>query len=144
MRSVEREGLKESVFLTGYVDDETLAAMYNAAVGVLYPSHEEGFGLPPLEAMACGTPVAASNVGAIRETLGDAALLIAPSDVQGWVAAFSKLSASEEQSQIARDRRIQFANRFSWGKCAKAVRAVYEEIMEQSHSRKSGYFVSSH
>src|SRR5262249_31892651 len=79
--------LTDYVHFTGYVDDADLPALYSAAELFVFPSLYEGFGLPPLEAMACGTPVVTSNVSSLPEVVGDAALIVDPYDVEGLAAA---------------------------------------------------------
>jgi glycosyltransferase involved in cell wall biosynthesis len=80
------------VILTGQVSDDDLAAIYTGAHALVFPSDEEGFGLPPVEALACGTPVVASETRVLREVLGDRATWVAPGDVEGLVAAAEAIS----------------------------------------------------
>ncbi len=78
-----RLGLGDRIHFAGYVDDETLARLYSGTAGLVYPSLYEGFGLPVLEAMACGAPVICSNSSSLPETAGDAALYVRPDDAEG-------------------------------------------------------------
>ena len=87
LAAIEACGVKDSVVLPGYVAAEEKALWYAAATAFVFPSLYEGFGLPPLEAMACGTPVVTSNAASLPEVVGDAGLMLAPDDVSGWAAA---------------------------------------------------------
>ena len=82
------------VVLTGAVDDDDLAAIYTGARALVFPSDDEGFGLPTVEALACGTPVVASDVPALREVLGDRATFVAPDDLAGLLAAAAEAPAA--------------------------------------------------
>ena len=79
--TIDKLNIRDDVVFTGYVQDEDLPALYNAADLFVYPSLYEGFGLPPLEAMACGTPVITSNTSSLPEVVGDAGIMIDPYDV---------------------------------------------------------------
>jgi glycosyltransferase involved in cell wall biosynthesis len=119
-----------NVVLTGWLGNETLPGLYAAAEFFCYPSLYEGFGLPPLEAMAAGTPVVAGNYGAAREVLGEAALIVDPLDVDGLVDALRSLASDE-----ALRRRLQVAGRaratgFRWEDTAKATIGVYRSVLQ--------------
>jgi glycosyltransferase involved in cell wall biosynthesis len=107
----------------GYVSDADLPALYAAASVFAYPSLYEGFGIPPLEAMACGTPVVASTAGALPEVLGDAALLVDPYD-EGALA--EALRAAVDDRGTLRRRGIERAARYSWQRAAAETWRVYE------------------
>jgi glycosyltransferase involved in cell wall biosynthesis len=107
---------------SGYVPDEALPELYAAARVFAYPSLYEGFGIPPLEAMACGTPVVASTGGALPEVLGDAALLVDPRDVDALAQA---LEAALADSGDLRRRGLEQAARFDWAKTAEQTWQVY-------------------
>jgi glycosyltransferase involved in cell wall biosynthesis len=107
----------------GYVADDDLPVLYAAASVFAYPSLYEGFGIPPVEAMACGTPVVASTAGALPEVLGDAALLVAPTDEDALAQAL--LAAAEDRGELRR-RGVLRAARFAWPKAAAETWAVYE------------------
>ncbi len=109
---------------TGYVDDADLPDLYTAASVFAYPSLYEGFGMPPVEAMACGTPVVASTAGALPEVLGDAALLVDPYDESALAAA---LQVAASDSGTLRKRGIERAARYTWAKAAAETWQVYTE-----------------
>lgn len=104
------------VILTGEVDDDDLAALYSGARALVFPSDDEGFGLPPVEALACGTPVVASDVPVLREVLGDRATFVAPDDLAGLLAAGQRAT-----------RPAPPAPKWSWEDAAHATWRVYEE-----------------
>ena len=106
----------------GHVSDAELLALYRGASCLLYPSRAEGFGFPPLEAMACGTPVVAARAGSLPEVVGDAAPLVDPDDVAGLADAVAAVLA---QPAPWRERGLAQAARFSWPACAEATVAVY-------------------
>lgn len=119
------------VRLTGYVDEEDLPALYSAADLLAYPSLYEGFGLPALEAMACGTPVVASRAGALPEVVGDAGVLLDPLDVEGWVEALASLLRDEERrrelSRLGRER----AAGLTWERAARQTVQVYRRVLNR-------------
>jgi glycosyltransferase involved in cell wall biosynthesis len=107
---------------SGYVDDDALPELYAAARVFAYPSLYEGFGIPPLEAMASGTPVVASTAGALPEVLGDAALLVPPHDTDALAQA---LEAAAQDSGELRRRGLERAARFTWAAAAEQTWQVY-------------------
>jgi glycosyltransferase involved in cell wall biosynthesis len=123
---VERLGLGEAVLFTGYVPAEELAALYNCAELFVFPSLYEGFGLPVLEAMACGVPVVTSNVSAMPEVAGDAALLIEPRDIEGLADAMERPLRHSRVRASLRSRGLKRAAQFSWERAARETVAVYE------------------
>ncbi|MCX7682258.1 MAG: glycosyltransferase family 4 protein, partial [Anaerolineae bacterium] len=123
--SVEALGLTERVIFAGYVDNETLPLWYNAATVLAYPSLYEGFGLPVLEAQACGTPVLASNTSSLPEAAGDAAIMVPPDDVEALATALDQLLSSEGLRQEMRERGLRHAAQFSWQRTARETAQVY-------------------
>lgn len=126
-QAIHSLGLDAHVLRPGYVADEDLPALYSAARVFAFPSRYEGFGLPPLEAMACGTPVVAANTSSIPETLGDAALFTAAEDADEFAAQLAKAFGEESVRTDLRARGLARVKRFSWRKMAEEVLAVYKE-----------------
>lgn len=119
---------REGVKLTGYIADEDLPAVYSAATAFVFPSLYEGFGLPPLEAMACGTPVVCSNVSSMPEVVGDAALLVDPEDELDIQAALRKIMNEPDVAHELRDRGTERAALFAWSRVAEETQAVYDRL----------------
>jgi len=122
---VTREGLSEFVHFPGFVADEDLPALYTLADLFAFPSLYEGFGMPPLEAMACGTPVVASNNSSLPEAVGAAALLVDAEDVEGLADAMARvLGSAVLQTRLADLGRAQAA-RFTWQSAAQKLLEAY-------------------
>jgi glycosyltransferase involved in cell wall biosynthesis len=117
------------VHLLGFVDDADLPALYRQAAVFAFPSLYEGFGLPPLEAMACGTPVVASTASSVPEAVGDAGVLVDPLDVQGWAEAISALLAGEGRDRLI-ERGLARAATFTWTRMARRWLALAEQVAE--------------
>ncbi|MER3469664.1 MAG: glycosyltransferase family 1 protein, partial [Thermoflexus sp.] len=133
LRELEGEGRARWV---GFVPEEELPAWYNAATLFAYPSRYEGFGMPPLEAMACGTPVIASRIPALQEGLGEAALLVDPDDLDGWVAALRRLLDAEDLREALRARGLARARSFPWAATAEATVRFYNKILTEGTPRR--------
>jgi len=127
-KRIEDMALADAIRLIGYVPDEDLPAVMSGATLFLYPSLYEGFGLPPLEAMACGTPVVASNTSSLPEVVGDAALTVDPYDVEGLTKAMEQLLTDQELQNEMRTRGLARAKLFSWERTARETLKVYEEV----------------
>ncbi len=127
--AVEQANLADHVHFVGYVADEDLPALYSGALAFVYPSLYEGFGLPPLEAMACGTPVICSNVASLPEVVGDAARLITPTDVDGLVAALFAVATDAGLRVALTEQGYRRVAQFSWRRCAEDTLAVYREAL---------------
>jgi glycosyltransferase involved in cell wall biosynthesis len=110
---------------TGYVSDAGLAALYRGARCFVYPSRYEGFGVPPLEAMQCGTPVITANTSSLPEVVGDAGLMVDPLDRDGFAAAMLALCGDEAGRAAARARGLAQAARFSWSRTLAATLDAY-------------------
>lgn len=108
----------------GYIPDEDLPALYAGAVFFIMPSLLEGFGLTVLEAMACGTPVIASQAGALPEIVGNAALLVDPTSVEGMTEAIRRLLVEEDRRWYLRKKGLERACQFSWEAAAQRIRAI--------------------
>jgi glycosyltransferase involved in cell wall biosynthesis len=127
--TVARLGLEARVRCTGYVPDADLPGLYAGALGFCYPSLYEGFGLPPLEAMACGTPTITSNVSSLPEVVGDAALMVDPLAVADIAAALRRLLTDEAARCEYRRRGLTRAPQFSWARTALQTRDVYDVVV---------------
>ena len=124
-----RYGLEDSAQFVGTLDEADLAVLYSHAGVFALPSLYEGFGLPVLEAMACGAPVVASNAGPLPEVAGDAAVLLPPEDAQIWARAMLRVFTDAAQGEELRRRGFARAATFSWQKAAVATREAYHEAL---------------
>jgi len=121
-----------------FIDEEDKPAMYSGASLFVFPSLYEGFGLTPLEAMSCGTPVVCSNRTSLPEVVGDAALIVDPEDTRALVEAMRRVLTNEELRKDLRARSLQRATQFNWNKTADETITVYEETFTRStNSRKT-------
>jgi glycosyltransferase involved in cell wall biosynthesis len=132
---VKRLGLEGRVIFPGYVGDEDKAALLSEAVALVYPSLYEGFGLPVLEAMACGTPVLTSNVSSLPEVAGHAALLVDPLDVESMAARISHIMMDGDLRRVLIERGYQQVHKFSWTEAAHQVLEVLESVAWQPTAR---------
>lgn len=121
LKMVADLGLDEDVVFTGFVPDKVLPTLYSAASVFIYPSLYEGFGLPILEAMACGTPVVASNITSMPEVVGDAGLMFDPYDVEEICKKIYRILSNEDRRNELVMKGKQRARKFSWEKTAKEV-----------------------
>ena len=121
-------GLERDVVFREDISDEELAASYSNAVCLVLPSLYEGFGLPPLEAMACGCPVVVSTAGSLPEIAGDAALLVDPRDTGGLANAVRRIIGEEGTRKELIERGLRRAGEFSWERAARETTAVYEAV----------------
>lgn len=115
-----------------YVSGEELRALYSLAHAFLFPSLYEGFGLPALEAMSCGTPVVTSNYGAPNEVCGPAALTVDPESPDDIAAALRNLFDDDKLWQAQRQRGLEHAKRFNWRQCALDTLTVYRDILDEA------------
>jgi glycosyltransferase involved in cell wall biosynthesis len=115
----------DRVILAGYVPDEDLAALYSGALAFVYPSFYEGFGLPPLEAMQCGTPVITSNTSSLPEVVGDAGIMVSPTDADALSQAMLDLYSQAGVYRSLSARSLARARQFSWKRYADDVVASY-------------------
>ncbi len=128
LQQVRVLGLEGEVILAGFIPDEDLPALYSSSALLAYPSLYEGFGLPVLEALACGTPVVCSNASSLPEVAGDAALLVDPLDVSAWVQALSRVLADEDLREEMRMKGLAQATRFSWERAARETLGIYASL----------------
>lgn len=120
--------LQERVHMTGYVDDADLPALYNLAQVVAQPSLYEGFGIPIVEAMACGIPVVAANNSSLPEAAGDAGLLVDAQDSEALADALSRALIDSQLRRTMIERGLAQAGRFTWQKAAETLHATYQQI----------------
>jgi glycosyltransferase involved in cell wall biosynthesis len=128
-------GLEDQVIFPGYVADEELPALYGAAEVFVFPSLFEGFGLPVLEAMACGAPVVCSNATSLPEVAGDAALMVSPQDTAGLATAIQRVLADAELRAKLASLGMAQARRFTWEETARQTLAVYQQVYEKSDGK---------
>jgi glycosyltransferase involved in cell wall biosynthesis/ubiquinone/menaquinone biosynthesis C-methylase UbiE len=125
---VAERGLAKRVKFLGYVQEADLRVLYSAAKLFVYPSIYEGFGLPPLEAMACGAPVITSNTSALPEVVGDAAFLVDPHDGEALYQAMERVLCDHDLRARMRRQSLARATLFSWERTAEETLAVYEDV----------------
>ena len=128
-RAVHRYDIHRYVRFLGYVPDETLAVLYRLASVFVFPSLYEGFGLPPLEAMASGTPVVTSNVSSLPEVVGDAAILVDPYSAQAIADGILKVLRSTHLRDDLRRRGLKRSQEYSWARSVQRVREIYDEVL---------------
>lgn len=128
--AIQVQKLSEHVHFIGFADDADLPALYSNAACVALPSLYEGFGLPVLEAMACGTPVVTSNLSSLPEVAGDAALLIDPLDVDALVHALERLLTDSALRERMITAGIQRAARFTWERSAAQLSDIYTILLQ--------------
>jgi len=132
---VEALALDQDVLFPGYVPNDELPLWYNAALALVYPSLYEGFGLPVLEALACGTPVLTSNVSSLPEAAGDAALTVDPHDVEALAEGLNRLLTDEPLRDRLRTRGLAHARRFTWPHTAReTVRTYWRALAEEGET----------
>jgi glycosyltransferase involved in cell wall biosynthesis len=130
LRSLIRRGARtDGVELLGFVPDRDLFALYETARLLLYPSLQEGFGLPVLEAMACGCPVITANTSSLPEVAGDAAILADPSDAPRLAEAIQKLLTDDGLARELSRKGLERAALFSWERCARETVEVYRAVL---------------
>ncbi|MGI8659436.1 MAG: glycosyltransferase family 4 protein [Thermoleophilaceae bacterium] len=130
-----RLGVERRVRHLGYLPSDLLPALYRAAEAVVFPSLYEGFGSPPLEAMACGCPVASSQTGALGETAGPATLGLDPRSPESIAHAIDRVTRESELRERLRDRGLRHAATFTWQACAQRHDEVYARVGATSPSR---------
>lgn len=136
-KTVETLGLGDSTFFVGRVTDEELHQLYVGARCHVHPAFYEGFGLPPLEAMACGTPTVVSNTSSLPEVVGDAALLVDPINWEEMAVAIHRLLVDEDLHAEMRQKGLQRAAVFSWSRAAAETLDVYRAVVQEQRLRSA-------
>ena len=127
--AVAEAGIADYTVFTGFVEDEDLAPLYSGALAFIYLSLYEGFGLPPLEAMKCGTAVITSNTSSLPEVVGDAGKMYDPADGDGICQGLLDLLSDSELRNEMRQRSLRRSALFSWERCARETIAAYEKAL---------------
>jgi glycosyltransferase involved in cell wall biosynthesis len=129
IKKIVREmSLQSDVVMLDYVVENDMPKIYNIADVLVFPSLYEGFGLPVLEAMACGTPVITSNTTSIPEVVGDAGIMLDPNDIKGFENAMYEVLTNNEIRQEMREKGLKRTKMFTWERCAKETLTIYEKI----------------
>jgi glycosyltransferase involved in cell wall biosynthesis len=131
-RAVHKYQLHRYVRFLGFVPDKTLAVLYRLASVFVFPSLYEGFGLPPLEAMASGTPVVTSNVSSLPEVVGDAAVLVDPYSAEAIAEGILTVLRSTHLRDDLRRRGLERAHEYSWNRSVRRVREIYAEVVQNA------------
>jgi glycosyltransferase involved in cell wall biosynthesis len=134
-RQIESLQLQDRVKFTGYIPDPDLPLVYNLAQILLYPSRYEGFGFPPLEAMACGTPVITTAVSAMQDQVGEAGLLVPPQDEPALFDAMRRLMHDRLLRNDLSTRGQRQANNFTWDQTALKTLQVYQRVVTSRQSQ---------
>ncbi len=132
---IKKAQLGDRLLCTGYLSDEELCALYSSCRAFIYPSIYEGFGLPPLEAMACGAPVITSRIPSLVETVGSAALLVSPTDVQDMSRTIIGLLKDDNEREKLSAAGQKRAAEFSWDRTARLTRDVYDRALRKESRR---------
>jgi glycosyltransferase involved in cell wall biosynthesis len=127
--------LHRRIFFAGHVDDETLACLYTGASAFVFPSLYEGFGLPILEAMACGCPVICSNAASLPEVAGDAAFQLDPTDAEGLAHALDSVLTDSTLRRSMIQKGIERAQQFSWKETAAKTLEVFTRVAGDKSGR---------
>lgn len=129
-KRVDQLGMAAQTRFVGVVDDVQLVTLYQRATVFVFPSRYEGFGLPVLEAMACGCPVISSDASSLPEVVGDAALLVNPSDINGFLEQLTRVLTDQKLRQALREKGLARAALFSWERTARETVRVYQKVMK--------------
>ncbi|MGA2667111.1 MAG: glycosyltransferase family 1 protein [Patescibacteria group bacterium] len=127
----KKTGVADKIIFTGYLEkDEELPLYFQAAEMLIFPSLLEGFGLPLLQAMACGTPVVSSNTSSLPEVMGEGGVLIDPQNINAWVEEIMRIVDEPEYRQKLIKQGLNQAEKFSWEKCARETLEIYKEVYQ--------------
>jgi len=127
---VQQLGLQDHVLFTGYMADEDLVLLYNLAAAVVLPSFCEGFGLPAVEAAACGTPSVVTTESPLVELLGAGTIGVAPDDSEGWLKALTAVLGDERRRETMGSAALAAAARLSWKESARHLLSIFDEVLE--------------
>jgi glycosyltransferase involved in cell wall biosynthesis len=128
LQDVEELVAEQEVVYLGRIPDDDLPVLYSLCDVFVFPSLYEGFGLPPLEAMACGTPVICSNSSSLPEVVGDAGILVSAEDVDGLADAMGALLNDPDRRAMLAQRALERAHRFTWEAAAERMLNIYHRI----------------
>lgn len=137
LAQIDRLGLRERIVLLDAPSDADLLALYNGATALALPSYYEGFGLPVLEAMACGAPVVISDRGSLPEIAGEAALVADPDDPGALATALQRVSFEDDLRSELRRKGLARAAEFSWERCARETLAAYKRVLGNSSTNNT-------
>ncbi len=135
-RLINELKLKKVIF-TGFISDELLPLLYNQAELFLFPSLYEGFGLPALESMACGTPVVTSNTSSLPEVVGEAAIKINPNNFEEITQAIIKILTREKLRKDLVAKGFRQIKRFSWERVGQETKALYDDLLQRKGKRRN-------
>jgi len=134
IKLVDKLCMSKNIVFTGFIEDNELPIFYNAAETFVYPSLYEGFGLPPLESMSCGTPVIGSNITSIPEVIGNAGILINPYDMSSLITALGNLLNNETLRTELSKKGYERSKNFSWEKTSRKTLEIYTKICTQTQT----------
>lgn len=130
---VRKLGIEDKVLFPGFIPGDDLPAVYSAACVFVFPSLYEGFGLPPLEAMACGTPCVVSNSSSLPEVTGSAALLFNPTSLDSFEECVARVLTDPDLRENLRQQGLQRAAQFRWSRSARETLQVYRDVLEEAN-----------
>lgn len=129
--TIQQTGMTDYVHVTGFVADEDLPALYSGAICMAYPSLYEGFGIPVLEAMACGTPVLTSTTSSLPEVAGDSAILVNPYDIDAIQDGLERLISDQDLRETLSQKGLSQAQKFTWEQSARQLKRLYTQLLEE-------------
>jgi glycosyltransferase involved in cell wall biosynthesis len=136
-KQIAELNLENKVIFTGYISDEELVDLYNEAALLVFPSFEEGFGLPAIEAMSCGTPVAASNCSSLPEVLGDVGRFFDPRNAENMADVIGQVLGNAEMRNTMKKSGLARAEQFKWKKAAQDTLAIFNELVASKPAVKT-------